>query len=279
MTTFLAEDFRKLIDRLNEYITMVGEDDKDEQSPATDDQASDEKPSSDSPTDDATTSSDTDSNDTEKDVDDLLTEPSGQEKIVGSIDIHRLTDLLELPKDQQIIFGSAIHALKQDEPHLNTPQAMALATAFVNMLKLSSTEKTAAATMMRPVSGISNVTEETEQKDQDADSVSIDDLQKSIKSAAESSPSAKLHAIKLVKSLMDGMKDRHLDGGIDHVMAGVADALDSARSGDHAESLKRIASLVAHVEGDGHAINIDSFPNLVVDLILLTGEISQRGGR
>lgn len=265
MNTFLAEDFRKLVDRLNEYITAIDEVDKEEKP--------DDSVDTDNDTDDTTDDKSDDDSETETDVDDLLTNPASVDKLIGNINVPRLSEILSIPEEQRATFGSAIQALKQEEPHLNPHQTLAFATAFTNMLKLSGEDKTKIATMMRPVVSTSAVNERTGEM---APGGGINDLEKVIKDAAETAPTAKLHAIKLVKSLSAGMKDRHADGGIDHVMAGVTDAINLAKDGDHAASLKRISDLVAHVEGDDHAINVSSFPELVVDLILLTGEMSNR---
>lgn len=266
MNTFLAEDFRKLVDRLNEYIIAVDEDDKKKTSDDLDkigDGDAEETP------DDPDMDADDADAEPEKDVDDLLTAPASVKKLVGSIDIAKMSDILSMSEKQRSVFSSAIQALKQgDAP--NHQQTVAIATAFINMLTLAGDDKTKIATMIRPITAINEKTKEM------APAGGIDELEKVIKDAAETAPTAKLHAIKLVKSLSAGMKDRHADGGIDHVMAGVTDAINLAKDGNHAASLKRISDLVAHVEGDDHAINVSSFPELVVDLILLTGEIGNR---
>lgn len=264
MTTFLAEDFRKLVDKLNEYITVIGEEEKPDQ-PDDENGDSEKDPAQDADSPDEVSP--------EKDVDDLLTKPAGAEKLIGTINVPRLAEILSIPEEQIYAFSSGLQVLKQEQPQLNPQQAMAFATAFTNMLKLSGDEKTKVATVMRPVTAMDPINEDADESEQNGN---IDDLEKVIKDAAETAPTAKLHAIKLVKGLLAGIKDRHADGGASHVVAGITDAINLAKNGDHAASLKRISDLVSHVEGDDHAINVNSFPELIVDLILLTGEMSNR---
>ena len=56
----------------------------------------------------------------------------------------------------------------------------------------------------------------------------------------------------------------------------MADALNSSLNGDIAASLDKIAKLVAHVEGDDHAISSKVFPEIVVQMILLVGELGSK---
>jgi|APCry1669189440_1035222.scaffolds.fasta_scaffold06639_3 hypothetical protein len=104
---------------------------------------------------------------------------------------------------------------------------------------------------------------------------SIDDVEKAITTASDASPVAKLQATKLVKHLIDGMSDKHKNGGISHVMSGIVDSITAAQNGQEAEALKHIASMVNHVEGDEHAIDGKVFPSIVVTLMLLVGDILQ----
>lgn len=129
MTSFIAEDMRKILNKLSEADASK-----------TDDKA------------DAETNKD---NNLPDSVDDVLSAPAGLEKIVGNLNVQALMDVLEIPKDtaQATNFKSAINALKQEEPILTTPQAMALAMAFDHILTTTSADRGKITTMLKPVHG------------------------------------------------------------------------------------------------------------------------------
>jgi hypothetical protein len=133
MTSFIAEDIRKMLNKLSEA---------DANKPA-DETGTDSDVAADK--EDAPPNS----------VDDVLSEPAGLEKIVGNLNVQALMDILEIPKDttQATNFKSAINALKQEDPILTTPQAMALAMAFDHILTTTSTDRGKISAMLKPVHG------------------------------------------------------------------------------------------------------------------------------
>jgi len=115
MTRFLAEDMRKILNKLDEYITDL-------------DEAGDDKPGT-------KRTDDIQSDGTQGEpVDGILTKPAGLEKIVGSINVQALIELLEIPEEEVAHFKAAINSLRQEDPKLTTAQAHALAVAFNHIL-------------------------------------------------------------------------------------------------------------------------------------------------
>ena len=114
MTKFLAEDFRSLLNKLDEYIVVT----EKEPVPSTDDNAVDDTDTDDEP------------------VDDMLTAPAGLEKVAKHINANELIKILKFPKDspEAANFRSAINALKAEHPKLTSAHALALATAFDHLL-------------------------------------------------------------------------------------------------------------------------------------------------
>jgi hypothetical protein len=115
MVSFLAEDIRNILNKLDEYITNL-------------DEAGDDKP-------EAGKTEDGKSDDTQGEpVDATLTKPAGLEKIAGSINVQALVELLEIPEEEVAHFKAAIDALRQEDPTLTTAQAHALAIAFNHII-------------------------------------------------------------------------------------------------------------------------------------------------
>lgn len=241
MLHYTAEDFRNLVNTLEEYIQAVGE---DESLPS----------------------------DNSQPVNTMLTRPAGLQKVAGSLDVNKLISLLNIPANLQSDFKTAITTLQDDNPQLSPGQSLALATAFDHMLALNLTGKGEAMTDIKTVGspGVSESSEDVKNK-----SLNINTLEQSIKDASNCSPVAKLQSTKLVKHLTDGMAGRTTSGGIDNIITGIISAISAAKSGKESDALKYIASMVNHTEGDEHAINGDVFPNIVVSLMLLVGDILQ----
>jgi hypothetical protein len=139
----LAEDIRSILNKLDEYITSVQEDDRVDTDETLDEQGETSNPKNPKGDDAAN-----------EPVDKMLTKPADLEKIVGNINVQSLITMLEIPEDHVANFKSAINALRHDEPRLSQAQAMALAIAFNHMMTLGSTEKTKIATTIRPVTGV-----------------------------------------------------------------------------------------------------------------------------
>ena len=239
MVQYTAEDFRKLVNKLNEYTVFVSEEDSVP-------------------------------DDTTEPVDNLMKDPAGAEKVSSGLDADSLIPTLKIPANLQTDFKNAITALQGPNPHFTPGQALAIATAFSN---LSGTD---AAHAGQHANNSSSVTEAEEPSDEVAGhNTDIDAVQKIIQTAGEVSPVAKLQAIKLVRHIIDGIGDRHKDGGIGHIMTGVVAALESAKIGKEADALKHIYKMVNHVEGDEQAIDGESFPKIVVSLLLLAGDLLQ----
>jgi hypothetical protein len=244
MTQFTAENFRVIVDKLNEYMFAVTEDDS--------------VPSN-----------------VSQPVSTLLTKPADIKKISGSLDVDALISMLEIPNDMQSNFKSALTALQEDNPTLSPGQALALATAFDHLLSSSSIQKAQTLGKIKTV-GAANV---SETKEDTSKHVTIDDVIKCVQGASEASPVAKLQTTKLVTYLGNGIKNRNVDGGMRHVMTGVVDAINAAQSGKETDALKHISSMVNHVEGDKHAFDSEIFPNLIVSLMLLVGDILQHAAK
>ena len=235
MSHFTAEDFRIMVNKLNEYAGLLPEDDSVP-------------------------------DDNSQPVTNMLTKPAGLQKISGSLDTDGLIAILEIPSNLQNDFKSAIIALQDDHPQLSPGEAYALATAFDHLLRANPNAKAQTLGKIRAV-GAPSVTESKD--DVDSEDTDVDTVIKTIKMASDVSPVAKLQATKLVKQLSDGIKDRNTNGGMNHVMAGIVSAIESAKSGNESDALKRISSMVNHVEG------ATAFPNIVVCLMLLVGDLLQ----
>lgn len=248
MAGFVAEDFRSLVDKLNEFMTILPEEDKK----STDDSSAD-----DSAVDDNDEAS-------PEDIDDLLTKPAGLEKLVNNINPDKLIKMLSIPDDKVSSFKSGINMLKQDKPRLSADQAMAFAIAFDHALNLDDAD-------------VFSIEESDESIDDeiDAETISMDDLVKLITEIAEKSPTVRLHSIKIIKNLVKGMKGKQIEGGINNVITLMAASLEAANAGKLGNSLENISKMVSRVEGDDHALDGDAFAHMVVELLLLVDELSK----
>lgn len=112
--------------------------------------------------------------------------------------------------------------------------------------------------------------------EEEAEPIKFNDAKSILKQAAEVSPTAKVHTIKLIDLLIAGVKGKDDHGGKTKVIAKVIDILTCAVDDDSKYVLQEIAKLVNITEGDELAFDKEAFPKLVVELILLTGEIAQR---
>lgn len=66
----------------------------------------------------------------------------GIEKIEGTVNVQELINLLEIPKEIEDNFRSAMYVIRtSDDPHLTSAQALALATAFDHVLLLNAGKK------------------------------------------------------------------------------------------------------------------------------------------
>jgi len=204
-------------------------------------------------------------------VNSLLTKPAGLEKIAGSLDAASLVKMLDIPQNQVNDFNTAINALRDDEPQLTNKQALALATAFDHVLRASGQGKTDILNKMRSVGA--PITENGEE--QIGPEVKIDDVVKIIQDSSEISPVAKLQSTNLVKKLTQGIAEKKRSGGVSHILDGVSESLTAANSGDETAALKSISSMVNKVEGDELAFDQSQFPQIVVTLMLLVGDILQ----
>jgi hypothetical protein len=206
-----------------------------------------------------------------KPVDSLLTKPAGLEKVAGSLDSASLVKMLDIPQNQVNDFNTAITALRDDAPQLTNKQALALATAFDHLLRASGQGKTDILNKMRTV-GAPTVTED---EGEETSPATIEDVVKIIHDSSEVSPVAKLQATKLVKKLTQGITEKKRHGGVSHILSGVSDALTAAGNGDETTALRSISSMVNKVEGDEMAFDQTQFPQIVVTLMLLVGDILQ----
>lgn len=112
-----ADEIRSLIKKMNESFMSVIEDDK-----KIDDEKDDEK---ENPA-----------------IDSVLTSPHGIEKIEVPVNVQELINLLEIPKDIEPDFRSAMNIIRHsDNPVLIKPQALALAFAFERVLLLNTDKR------------------------------------------------------------------------------------------------------------------------------------------
>lgn len=107
------------------------------------------------------------------------------------------------------------------------------------------------------------------------DTIKFNDVKKLLKDIADISPTAKVHVIKLIDYLTNGIKGKDDNGGKSKVISKVIDILTCAVDDDSKYILQEISKLVSITEGDELAFDKDTFPKLIVELILLTGEITQ----
>jgi len=182
MTAPLTEDIRSILNKLDEYITLVQEEDKDKEGDAaaevgagddeklaTDDAAQDDK------------------------VDDMLTQPAGLQKIAGNINVQALVDMLDIPEEHVNAFKSAMATLRHDDPKPNRDQLLAIAIAFDHMLALGSSEKSKVAAAMQPAKGV------REELD--------DNKVKAYIAKDQKSPSGPNDSISQMKSMIDAVKN------------------------------------------------------------------------
>jgi len=241
MAQYMAEDFRNLVNKLEEYMLFAEE---GESVPNTSSQS----------------------------VDKLLTAPAGLQKVASNLDVGALIQILTIPGNMRSDFKAAITALESGTPTLTTAQSLALATAFNHLLALNVAGKGQAINDIKTV-GTPPVSEAV--ADIDNSLPSIDTLNDAITLASDTSPVAKLQATILVKYLTAGIHGKHEAGGVSHVLSGIINAINTAKLGKKNDALTCIASMVNHVEGDDHAIDSDIFPKIVVSLMLLVGDILQ----
>lgn len=117
MRSSIAEEIRNTIALISESVETIRDDSNKSENPDIDTDAA------------------TDTEHQEK-------EEHGLEKIEGSFNVQELINVLEIPKDIETNFRSAMYAIRtSEEPHLTKPQALALATAFDHVLLLSAGKK------------------------------------------------------------------------------------------------------------------------------------------
>ncbi len=105
--------------------------------------------------------------------------------------------------------------------------------------------------------------------------VNFKDVEKVINTVAETSPMAKVHAVKLVNLITGGIKDKPIHGGMTTVVGNITETLTITLDEGLDAGMKEIVKLVSMIEGDQNAIDQTIFPQIVVELILLCGEISK----
>ena len=129
------------------------------------------------------------------------------------------------------------------------------------------------------VNKINNFVVEGEDSDDETESkistVDFDDISKVINAVSETSPMAKVHTIKLLTLITNGIKDKPAHGGMENVIATITDVLTVALDDGIDSGMTEIVKLVSMIEGDETAINQEIFPQIIVELILLCGEIAK----
>ena len=113
----------------------------------------------------------------------------------------------------------------------------------------------------------------------DEKTVDIKDIEECLKDIGKLSPVARLQTIKLIKHLIIGMKDKERDSGIKNLFYWIVESLNDAKNGKQLHALKKVSSLVNHIEGDKEAIDENIFPHIVIDIILLIGELAHKADK
>lgn len=138
MTKILSEDIRDILNKLDEYITSVNEEDKKQDDVAgTGSNADDDK-----------------NDDSDETVDTVLTKSADLKKIIGNLNSDTLSSVLDIPRDQVSDFKSALTMLGNDEPHLNSNQAMAIVTGFKNVLTRDYSDRAKLSGMLHATGGV-----------------------------------------------------------------------------------------------------------------------------
>jgi hypothetical protein len=181
----LSEDIRSILNKLEEYITVVHEEDKEKEGDAAVDSAGDDTETRNSDDSDAPAQDDK--------VDDMLTQPAGLQKVAGNINVQALINMLGMPEENANAFKSAMAVLRHDDPKLNHDQLLAIAVAFDHMLTLGSSEKSKIASVMQPAKGVS------EELD--------DNKVKAYIAKDQKSPSGPNDSISQMKSMIDAVKN------------------------------------------------------------------------
>jgi hypothetical protein len=244
MMAFEADDFRRILTKLNEYMVAIAED-----------------PATNEPDQDIDTQTSTSKEKDKKDdlsVDDVMTKPAGADKIIGSINADNLSTTLGIPEDRRSDFKSGLAALAKDSPSLSTSQAMALAIGFSKMLTLDTQRRVRVGSMIQPVS---------EDYDQKFDQkVSAPKLIASLRAAGKSGSATKSAASKLIATLIAGGRDRRLNAGLQGIFNAVGYLLDIGKSGDRGEMLYMLDDFENKYEGDDHAFDQTLFPEFLIDM-------------
>jgi len=112
MVTILSEDMRKIANKIDDYLNLIKE------------------------TENSIKTSDKNANN-DISLDSMLTTQASPEKVASSINVQKLTQLLDFPLDKIEIFKSALAALQKSPPELDTQQAAALIMGFQKVSKLN----------------------------------------------------------------------------------------------------------------------------------------------
>jgi hypothetical protein len=150
MKPFLSEDIRTILDRLDEYMIEVGEDES-KKKPKSDGKADDSDKDKDAGKDDKKSSNSSDASDSTprktpvdrdlpvepKDgIDRVMKKQTPIDKIVGHINTAELISHLGIPKKFQPSFRSAIERLKSVDTVPTNRENAALAVAFLRALNV-----------------------------------------------------------------------------------------------------------------------------------------------
>lgn len=118
------------------------------------------------------------------------------------------------------------------------------------------------------------ITEGDNSDDDQQKTVSFNDIKKCMVNISKISPITKVHTIKLLTFLTDGIKDKPENGGMTAVILSILEAINLAIDSGVEDSMTEVVKLVSTIEGDENAIDQAIFPQIVIELILICGEIS-----
>lgn len=150
MKPFLSEDIRTILDRLDEYMIEIGEDESKKKSKS-DDKADDGDKDKDTGKDDKVSSKDPDASglparktsadkdtlvDPEAGIDNVMKKQTPIDKMVRHINTAELINHLDIPKKFQSSFRSAINRLRSVDTVPTNRENAALAVAFLRALNV-----------------------------------------------------------------------------------------------------------------------------------------------
>jgi len=276
MAVFRAEDIRSILDRLDEYVTTMSENDGDIIETAVE-EASDDTHALDEDAPVAAGSKNDDSEDEKTDddgesIDDVLTKPAGLEKVVGNLNPEHMMTLFGIPDDKAILFKSGLAGLKKDVPDISNDQAKVLVGAFAHMLNKGYDQRADLENTLRQAKGSMNEAAGAYNPNF-TDAVGAKELGRVMHQAAQMGPNVDAAARTLADTIKAGQQGRNLDDGVEGVYNAVVFAIKLASNGDRSSLLHMLDDFESKYEGDHYAFDPEKWPALVSGIKKLGREI------